>query len=158
MGRESKDESTRSISSHETENSNFGYAPGEPHNLCSVCKEDLGPQNPRQLCGKFYCPLQLQYVDDDGNSISLSPGQVCESCSLIQSSQSRSSQSQSAISSQTSKQSLDTQNQPTQPIDLSSSPFPSSESSAQHPANVNPEKLFAQHDIRFFFKSSDSRT
>ena len=24
-------------------------------NLCIVCKEDMGYNNPRQLCGKIYC-------------------------------------------------------------------------------------------------------
>ena len=26
-----------------------------PRNLCMICKEDMGPNNPRQLCGKTYC-------------------------------------------------------------------------------------------------------
>lgn len=25
-------------------------------NVCIICNCDLGPHNPRQLCGKTYCP------------------------------------------------------------------------------------------------------
>ena len=32
-------------------------------NLCMLCGEDMGPQNPRQLCGKYYC--RNAEVDDD---------------------------------------------------------------------------------------------
>jgi len=27
----------------------------DEQNLCTVCGIDMGPQNPRQLCGKIYC-------------------------------------------------------------------------------------------------------
>lgn len=39
-------------------------------NLCLICKIDMGPQNPRQLCGKTHClldniePLELQRDDN----------------------------------------------------------------------------------------------
>ena len=32
-------------------------------NLCMLCGEDMGPQNPRQLCGKYYC--RNAEVEDD---------------------------------------------------------------------------------------------
>lgn len=31
-----------------------------PKNLCMGCKRDMGPMNPRQLCGKTHCP----YMDE----------------------------------------------------------------------------------------------
>jgi hypothetical protein len=33
-------------------------------NLCMLCGEDMGPQNPRQLCGKSYC-RNAEVEDDD---------------------------------------------------------------------------------------------
>ena len=30
-------------------------------NLCMICKTDMGPQNPRQLCGKTYCLFEDEY-------------------------------------------------------------------------------------------------
>jgi hypothetical protein len=33
-------------------------------NLCTVCGRDMGDNNPRQLCRKTYCELELQMVDE----------------------------------------------------------------------------------------------
>jgi hypothetical protein len=30
---------------------------------CIVCGVDMGPQNPRQLCNKTYCPEQLEQYE-----------------------------------------------------------------------------------------------
>jgi hypothetical protein len=38
------------------------YASG-PKNLCMGCKRDMGPMNPRQLCGKTHCP----YLDESSH-------------------------------------------------------------------------------------------
>ena len=32
-------------------------------NLCTICGIDLGYNNPRQYCGKTYCPQQFEYQD-----------------------------------------------------------------------------------------------
>jgi len=36
----------------------------EYKNLCVICKIDLGPHNPRQLCGKTYCYFEDCYFED----------------------------------------------------------------------------------------------
>ena len=33
-------------------------------NLCITCKRDMGPDNPRQLCGKFKCDY-IEYISED---------------------------------------------------------------------------------------------
>ena len=41
----------------------------EHKNKCTVCEVDMGPSNPRQLCGKTYCMFNndIDDVDDDDN-------------------------------------------------------------------------------------------
>ena len=39
------------------------YASDEEPNLCMECGIDLGPMNPRQLCGKWRC-LNEAMIDD----------------------------------------------------------------------------------------------
>ena len=36
----------------------------EIQNLCITCKRDMGPDNPRQLCGKFKCDY-IEYMSED---------------------------------------------------------------------------------------------
>jgi hypothetical protein len=40
----------------------------EPKNLCTECGRDMGPQNPRQLCGKTYC---IYAESDDESTIEI---------------------------------------------------------------------------------------
>lgn len=148
-----------------------GYAEGQPRNLCCVCKEDLGPQNPRQLCQKSYCPMQSPYLSgDSGNSRQSFKQEVeaqdmCESCSLKSSQSSSNSNSNSSsrfsfsntnnfktspISSQEPPPSqavrVPTQDQPTQPINLQ----------FQLQEIKIPSEKYPSNDIRFFLSSSSS--
>ena len=41
-----------------------GYDAGEMINRCLVCGIDMGPQNPRQLCGKWRCRNAKDAVED----------------------------------------------------------------------------------------------
>ena len=36
----------------------------EIQNLCITCKKDMGPDNPRQLCGKYQCDY-IEYMSED---------------------------------------------------------------------------------------------
>lgn len=146
-------------------NSNMSYEEGQPRNLCCVCKEDLGPQNPRQLCRKSYCPEQFLELDLELDSelpnqssnnkeksqslLPLNDDLMCESCSL------KSSQS-SLKSSPTS--SVPTQDQPTQIVNLVNNPLPTQIINLVNnalpenpPKNLNREtKIYAVNDIRSF--------
>lgn len=39
----------------ETEEIIYGYNPKTGSNHCTLCGIDMGPMNPRQLCGKIFC-------------------------------------------------------------------------------------------------------
>ena len=44
------------------------YERVEIKNLCITCKRDMGPDNPRQLCGKYQCDYEnydIEYADED---------------------------------------------------------------------------------------------
>jgi len=51
------EEITDNIQSDNTNNDDFNYSyqDDEIKNLCLDCGIDMGPTNPRQLCGKTYC-------------------------------------------------------------------------------------------------------
>ena len=51
------EEITDNIQSDNTNNDDFNYSyqDDEIKNLCLDCGVDMGPTNPRQLCGKTYC-------------------------------------------------------------------------------------------------------
>ena len=137
-------------------NSNMSYEEGQPRNLCCVCKEDLGPQNPRQLCRKSYCPEQFLELDldlekDESNQVvqSSQPSSpsMCESCSL--------KSSQSSLKSSPSSNSVPTQDQPTQIVNLVNNPLPTqivnNALPENPPKNLNREtKIYAVNDIRSF--------
>lgn len=150
-----------------------GYAEGQPRNLCCVCKEDLGPQNPRQLCRKSYCPMQSPYPSGDSDNSRHSFKQeieaqvMCESCSL-KSSQASSSSSSSSSSSRFSFS--NTNNFKTSPISSQESPpcppsqtlrVPTQDQPTQPVIetvqNVQTQK-YPSNDIRFFLSSSSSST
>jgi hypothetical protein len=38
------------------------YTSDEEPNLCMECGIDMGPMNPRQLCGKWHC-LNIAFLD-----------------------------------------------------------------------------------------------
>lgn len=40
------------------------YERVEIQNLCITCKRDMGPDNPRQLCGKYQCDY-IEYISED---------------------------------------------------------------------------------------------
>jgi hypothetical protein len=46
------------------------YSSDEEHNLCMECGIDMGPMNPRQLCGKWHCLNEafIDLPDNDDNS------------------------------------------------------------------------------------------
>ena len=133
----------------------MSYEEGQPRNLCCVCKEDLGPQNPRQLCRKSYCPEQFLELDlelDSDNQLSKDRDQsksppliedlMCESCS-----QSVKSSQSSLKSSPTSSNSVPTQDQPTQIVNLvNNNALPENP-----PEKLNREtKKYPVNDIRSF--------
>ena len=135
-------------------NSNMSYEEGQPRNLCCVCKEDLGPQNPRQLCRKSYCPEQFLELDldlekDESNQVvqSSQPSSpsMCESCSL--------KSSQSSLKSSPSSNSVPTQDQPSQIVNLVNS-LP--ENPPKNPLPENPKnpncviQKYPVNDIRSF--------
>jgi len=116
-----------------------------------VCKEDLGPQNPRQLCKKLYCPEQFLELDLELDSEvpnqSKSPPFIedlmCESCS-----QSVKSSQSSLKSSPTSSNSVPTQDQPTQIVNLNTNNNALPENP---PEKLNGEpKKYPVNDIRSF--------
>lgn len=41
----------------------------DEQNLCTVCGIDMGPQNPRQLCGKIYCMNELSSSENTEDEI-----------------------------------------------------------------------------------------
>ena len=136
-------------------NSNMSYEEGQPRNLCCVCKEDLGPQNPRQLCRKSYCPEQFLELDldlekDESNQVvqSSQPSSpsMCESCSL--------KSSQSSLKSSPSSNSVPTQDQPTQIVNLVNNPQIINlvnNALPEKPKNLNREtKIYPVNDIRSF--------
>lgn len=51
------EEITDNIQSDNTNNDDFNYSyqDDEIKNLCLDCGVDMGPTNPRQLCGKTHC-------------------------------------------------------------------------------------------------------
>ena len=51
------EEITNNIKSDNTNNDDFNYSyqDDEIKNLCLDCGIDMGPTNPRQLCGKTHC-------------------------------------------------------------------------------------------------------
>ena len=51
------EEITNNIKSDNTNNDdyNYSYQDDEIKNLCLDCGMDMGPTNPRQLCGKTHC-------------------------------------------------------------------------------------------------------
>jgi hypothetical protein len=44
------------------------YSSDEEQNLCIECGIDMGPMNPRQLCGKWQC-LNNTYIFEDDEKI-----------------------------------------------------------------------------------------
>ena len=48
-------DSTNSDNSDNSDNFNYFYQDDEIKNLCLDCGVDMGPTNPRQLCGKTRC-------------------------------------------------------------------------------------------------------
>ena len=40
-----------------------GYNPQTDNWHCLICGISMGPHNPRQLCGKTWCPNQLEKID-----------------------------------------------------------------------------------------------
>lgn len=44
-------------------------------NLCVVCKEDLGESNPRQLCGKTWCPQMIMKQSEENSQDSITCAQ-----------------------------------------------------------------------------------
>jgi hypothetical protein len=125
-----------------------------------VCKEDLGPQNPRQLCRKSYCPEQFLELDlelDSDNQLSrdreqqsqsnvsppLNDDLMCESCSQSV----KSSQSSLTPTSSNSVPFQD-QDQPTQIVNLNTNNNALSENP---PENVELKtKKYPINDIRSF--------
>ena len=47
----------------EYQNTNNNYYSSEESNYCLDCGVDMGPMNPRQLCGKWYC-LNAAFLDN----------------------------------------------------------------------------------------------
>ena len=39
----------------------YGYNEKTDHWHCTQCGISMGPNNPRQLCRKYYCPMQTIY-------------------------------------------------------------------------------------------------
>lgn len=138
----------------------MSYEEGQQRNLCCVCKEDLGAQNPRQLCRKTYCPEQsLLELDVDNDSLTNQSNQsleqpqqpeqygleqpqpmeeelMCESCSL--------KSSQSSNSTNINLNSVPTQDQPTQIVNLVSPPFQNLKT------EESTTKKYPANDIRSF--------
>ena len=46
-----------------TQNITMTYEPVEIINRCIGCGEDIGPSNPRQLCGKTFCYDVINTMD-----------------------------------------------------------------------------------------------
>jgi hypothetical protein len=47
-----------------TNNDTLDYLFDDESNYCIECGVDMGPMNPRQLCGKWYC-LNASFLDDE---------------------------------------------------------------------------------------------
>lgn len=48
-------ELNNSNNNEDNDNYNYSYQDNEIKNLCLDCGVDMGPCNPRQLCGKTHC-------------------------------------------------------------------------------------------------------
>jgi hypothetical protein len=94
-------------------------------NFCVVCKLDLGPENPRQLCCKSYCPYEISYESTPSHS-------SCRQSQTVE-------QEQEQDQTQSKTQSTSTNSTPTQ-------------SCTMHIDELEQKSEFKKSDIRSFFK------